>query len=141
MRLHLSCAFAGKLGTALSLILLSSGCSSHQELTQASCIVHPASSFAGTLGSSGDITVARNGSPCEMAFVLNNRTGSGFVSDPQLIARPANGSASVRMSNGAAVMVYTPGRDYVGPDRFVVSFGPSYTLSVNVAVVSLPRSE
>ncbi len=137
MRLHLPRAFAGKLSAALSLILLSSGCA-HQELTQTSCVVHPASSFAGALGSSGDITVARNGSPCEMAFVLNNRTGSGFVSDPQLITRPEHGDASVRMSNGAAVMVYTPGRDYVGPDRFVVSFGPSYTLSVNVAVVSLP---
>lgn len=125
---------------ALFLVLLGCGCS-HQELTQNSCVVHPASSFAGAGRSSGDITVARNGSTCDMAFVLNNRTGSGFVSDPQLITGPAHGSASVRMSNGAAVMTYTPARDYVGPDRFVVSFGPSYTLSVSVAVVPLPQNE
>ena len=128
------------LGAALALILLSSGCS-HQELTQTSCVVHPASSFAAAMSASGDITVARNGAPCEMALVLNNRTGTGFVSDPQLITRPAHGSASVRMSGGAAVMVYTPDRDYVGTDRFVVSFGPSYTLSVDVAVVPLPHNE
>jgi len=130
-------------GTILKLpflLLLCSGCS-HQELTQTSCIVHPASSFAGSLDSSGNITVARNGSPCEMALVLNSRTGAGFVSDPQLVTRPAHGSASVRMSDGAAVMVYTPGRDYVGPDRFVVSFGPTYTLSVDVAVVAPPPNE
>lgn len=132
------CKFAARLGAVLSLILLCSGCS-HQELTQNSCIVHPASSFAGSGGSNGDITVARNGAPCEMALVLDSRAGTGFVADPQLITRPAHGSASARMANGAAVMVYTPDRDYVGTDRFVVSFGPSYTLSVDVAVVPDPQ--
>lgn len=129
--------FTASLGAALFLILLCSGCS-HQELTQNSCIVHPASNFAGAASSNGEITVARNGSPCGMALVLNSRAGTGFVSDPQLITKPAHGSASVRMSNGAAVMVYTPDPDYVGTDRFVVSFGPNYTLSVDVAVVAPP---
>ncbi|HTI79152.1 MAG TPA: Ig-like domain-containing protein [Acetobacteraceae bacterium] len=137
---NLPCGFAARLGATLVLILLCSGCS-HQELTRNSCVVHPASSFAGAVSASGDITVARNGSPCEMALVLDSRTGAGFVSDPQLITRPAHGSASVRMSGGAAVMVYTPDRDYVGTDRFVVSFGPSYTLSVAVAVVPPPHNE
>lgn len=136
----LSCKFAARLGAALTLTLLYSGCS-QQELTQNSCVVHPASSFAGSGSSSGDITVAQNGAPCEMALVLNSRTGMGFVSDPQLITRPAHGSASARMTNGAAVMVYTPDRDYIGTDRFVVSFGPSYTLSVAVAVVPLAQKE
>jgi len=132
--------FATGFGAALILILLCFGCS-HQELTQNSCVVHPASSFAGAGGSHGDITVAQNGAPCGMALVLNSRTDTGFVSDPQLITRPQHGSASVRMSNGAAMMVYTPDHDYVGTDRFVVSFGPSYNLSVDVAVVPLPLKE
>lgn len=138
--LNLPCTSAASLGTALAVILLSSGCS-HQEPTQSSCVVHPASSFAGAASASGDITVERNGSPCAMAFVLNNRSELGFVSDPRLITKPAHGSASVRMSDGAAEMLYTPGRDYVGTDRFVVSFGPSYTLSVDVAVVPPPHNE
>lgn len=137
MMFELPCTFPARLGAALLLMLLCSGCS-HQELTQKSCVVHPASNFAGAVSSNGDITVAQNGSPCDMAFVLDSRTGAGFVSDPQLITRPTHGSATVRMSDGAAVMVYTPDRDYVGTDRFVVSFGPSYTLSVDVTVVSLP---
>jgi|ERR1700722_2254879 len=136
----LACKFAAGPGAALFLILLYSGCS-RQELTQSSCVVHPASSFAGAGGSRGEITVARNGAPCGMALVLNSRTDTGFVSDPQLITRPQHGSASVRMSNGAAMMVYTPDQDYVGTDRFVVLFGPSYTLSVDVAVVPLPLTE
>ena len=134
----LPCNSATRLGAALSLMLLFSGCS-HQELTQNSCIVHPASSFAGAGSSSGDITVAQNGAPCGMAFVMNNRSNTGFVSDPQVITKPAHGSASVRMSNGAAQMVYTPDRDYVGADHFVVSFGPDYALSVDVAVVPLQK--
>jgi hypothetical protein len=131
---------AARLCAALCLILLCSGCT-HQQLTQNSCIVHPASSFAGAGGSSGEITVAQNGAPCGMALVLNDRANTGFVSDPQLITRPAHGSASARMSNGAAVMVYTPDRDYVGADRFVVLFGPSYTLSVAVSVVPYPPNQ
>lgn len=132
------CEFAAKLGAALFLILLYSGCS-HPEPTQNSCVVHPASSFAGSGRSNGDITVAQNGAPCGMAFVMNSRSDTGFVSDPQVITKPAHGSASVRMSNGAALMVYTPDRDYVGADRFVVSFGPNYALSIDVAVVPLQK--
>ena len=127
----------GKFRAVILLIVLCCGCS-QQELTQNTCVVHRSSSFASAGSSEGQITVARNGSPCGMAFVLDSPRGGGFVSDPQLITQPAHGSASARMSNGAAVMVYTPNRDYVGTDRFVVSFGPSYTLSIDVTVVALP---
>jgi hypothetical protein len=125
------------LGAATLVLLLCSECS-QQQLTQNSCVVHAASNFAGAAALSGQITVVQNGSPCEMALVLNSPSGSGFVSDPQVVTPPAHGTATARMSNGAAVMVYTPNHDYVGPDRFAVLFGPKYTLSVDVTVVAQP---
>jgi hypothetical protein len=120
---------------ATCLIALESGCA-QQRLTQDSCVVHRSSdcTSAGSIG--GQITVARNGSPCEMALVMDSPSGGGFVSDPKLIVLPTHGSASAHMSNGTAIMVYTPNRDYVGSDRFAVLFGPSYTLSVEVSVLA-----
>jgi hypothetical protein len=86
----------------------------------------------------GQITVAKNGAPCGIAFVMNGPSGGGFVSDPVLTTEPVHGSASARMSNGAALIFYSPSPDYVGPDRFVVGFSRDYTLTVGVSVVPLP---
>ena len=96
------------------------------------------STFAGSGKAQGQITVARNGAPCGMAFVMNGLSGGGFVSDPRLAAEPAHGSASARMSNGTALIFYSPSPDYTGPDRFVVAVSRDYTLTVEVSVVPLP---
>jgi hypothetical protein len=127
-------------GFAVVMVLtaLCCACTQQQKLTQDSCVVRKSSSFVGTGRSEGQITVAENGDPCGMAFVINERFGGGFVSDPQLVTQPAHGVASARMSNGAAIMIYTPNRDYVGSDRFAVAFGPNYTTTVDVDVVPLP---
>lgn len=133
LRLHRIAAFT----CAMILIVLSWGCS-QQQLTTDTCIVHSASTFAGAGGGNGSITVARNGRPCGMAFVQNNLHGTGFVADPQLLLRPSHGSAAVRMSNGMALITYTPDRDFVGPDLYKIAFGPNFTLTVDVNVVPLP---
>ena len=118
------------------LVVLCFGCT-QQKLTQDTCIVHQASGFVGAGRAQGRITVAQNGAPCGMSFVMNRAFGGGFISEPQVFPRPAHGTASVSMSNGVANMVYTPNRDYVGPDSFAVAFGPNYTMTVDVTVVPL----
>lgn len=127
----------GELTASILLTTLCCGCY-QQQLTQSSCVVQMSSTFVGSGSSNGQITVARNGAPCGMAFVLNSRSGGGFVSSPQLITQPAHGEASARMSEGTALLSYTPNRDYVGPDRFQVALSSDYTLTVDVDVVPLP---
>jgi hypothetical protein len=122
---------------AMALTVLCCACT-QQKLTLDSCVVRKSSGFVGTGRSQGQITVAENGDPCGMAFVIDGSLGGGFVSDPELVAQPAHGVASAHMSNGAAIMIYTPNRDYVGSDRFAVAFGPNYTTTVDVEVVPLP---
>jgi hypothetical protein len=100
--------------------------------------VHPASSFVGAGGSEGRITVAQNGRPCSMAFIQNGPHGTGFDADPQIAVPPAHGSASAQMSNGNAILTYTPTPNFVGSDLFKVAFSPGYTLTVDVDVVPLP---
>ena len=100
--------------------------------------MHAASTFAGAGSGEGRITVARNGSPCGMAYAQDNRQNTGFVAEPQLVLSPKHGSASVRMSGGMAMMTYTPERDFVGSDQFRVALGPTYMLTVDVDVVPLP---
>jgi hypothetical protein len=123
--------------TAALFTVLCCGCT-QQELTPDSCVVHMSSTFAGTGSAQGQITVARNGASCGMAFAMNGPARGGFVSDPQLVAEPAHGSAAARMSKGAALIFYRPSLDYVGPDRFVVAFSRDYALTVDVSVVPLP---
>ena len=99
---------------------------------------HMSSTFAGTGSAQGQITAARNGASCGMAFEMNGPARGGFVSDPQLVAEPPHGSAAAQMSKGAALIFYKPSLDYVGPDRFVVAFSRDYALTVDVSVVPLP---
>lgn len=127
-----------KMRAAVALVtVLCCGCN-QQRLTPNSCVVHMSSTFAGTGSAQGQITVAKNGAPCGIAFVMNGPSGGGFVSDPVLTTEPAHGSASARMSNGAALIFYSPSPDDIGPDRFVVGFSRDYTLTVGVSVVPLP---
>jgi hypothetical protein len=128
-----------KMRAAAALVtVLCCGCN-QQRLTPDSCVVHMSSTFAGTGSAQGQITVAKNGAPCGIAFVMNGPSGGGFVSDPVLTTEPAHGSASARMSNGAALIFYSPSPDYIGPDRFVVGFSRDYTLTVGVSPSSRIR--
>ena len=57
--------------------VLCCGCN-QQRLTPDSCVVHMSSTFAGTGSAQGQITVAKNGAPCGIAFVMNGPSGGGF---------------------------------------------------------------
>ena len=71
-----------KMRAAAALVtVLCCGCN-QQRLTPDSCVVHMSSTFAGTGSAQGQITVAKNGAPCGIAFVMNGPSGGGFVSDP-----------------------------------------------------------
>ena len=111
-----------------------SACAPHV-LTQKACLVGDVSGFIGAGSAQGHITVAQNGAPCEL--FLSNRGGS--MGDGTVATPPANGIATVRVTAEATVISYTPAREYIGPDRFDVAFGPNFNMTVAVDVVALGR--
>ena len=57
--------------------------------------------------------------------------GDGTVTTP-----PAHGTTTVRVTAEATLVSYTPAREYIGPDRFDVAFGPNFNMAVAVDVVA-----
>lgn len=91
------------------------------------------SGFIGAGSAQEHLTVAKNGAPCEMYLSIRNGSiGGGTVTMP-----PTHGAATVRVAAEATVVSYTPARDYTGPDRFEVAFGPEFNLAVAVDIVPL----
>ena len=109
-----------------------SACAPPQVLTQDACLVADVSGFIGAGGTQGRMTVARNGAPCVIRLsIRDNSMGDGTVTTP-----PAHGTATVRVTAEATLISYTPAREYVGPDRFDVAFGPNFNVAVAVDVVA-----
>jgi hypothetical protein len=121
----------GLIGSALT-ALCASACVS-QVPTQSACVVAQESGFIGAGGGQTQITVARNGSPCEIAVsIRRGPMGQGEIATP-----PAHGTATVRTAAEATVISFTPAPDYVGEDRFKVTFGPNFAVTVLVQVVPI----
>jgi hypothetical protein len=119
---------------ALVLIVLSA--CAQQELTQNPCVVTHGSGFVGTTGNRERITVAENGSPCAMEVAGNaRRLGGQFGLGGQIETPPMHGTASVRETPYASEILYTPAPNFVGDDRFEVTFGPDFNATVFVHVV------
>ena len=57
----------------------------------------------------------------------------------EVVTPPAHGSVASKVSAYATLIEYTPNRDYVGSDRFQLSFGPDFNVTVQVHVVPLPH--
>jgi hypothetical protein len=102
-----------------------------QQPTPTSCVVARESGFVGGGAPPERITVLQNAQPCEMETMI----GRGSVDAGSIVTPPMHGVATVRLSNGTSLIGYTPARDYIGSDRFVLSFGPSFSETVNVQVV------
>jgi hypothetical protein len=101
-------------------------------LTPNACLVADASGFIGAGTAQERITVAQNGAPCVIFLSIRGGSmGDGTVTTP-----PAHGAATVRVTAEATLISYTPARDFVGPDRFDVAFGPNFNMAVAVEVVA-----
>jgi hypothetical protein len=123
---------AGLIGTVL-IALSASACASRVP-TQSACVVAQESGFIGAGGGQTQITVARNGSPCEIAASIRRAS----MGEGEVVVPPAHGTATVRTAAEATVISFTPTPDYVGADRFKVAFGPNFELTVLVQVVPIP---
>jgi hypothetical protein len=117
--------------SSLALIALSA-CASRVP-TQSDCVVATNSGFIGAGSAQTQITVARNGAPCEIASSIR----SGPMGEGEIAVPPAHGTAAVRKTAEATVTSYTPASDYVGDDRFKVAFGPDFEMTVLVQVVPI----
>jgi hypothetical protein len=127
------------MGVVALLLSVSSACAK-QELTQSHCVVAHGSSFVGTTGNQEHITVAENGSPCGMEMVGNaRRLGGQFGLGGQIETPPMHGTASIRDTPYATVITYTPAPNFVGDDRFMVTFGPDFNATIFVQVVPVAR--
>ena len=131
---------------AAAVLSMLGGCASPKP-TQTTCVVAHESSFLGA-GSAQErcgievdvphcaqerITVARNGPRCVIAESIGHTTmGEAGVSVP-----PAHGTAAIKVLEEATLIAYTPAPDYVGADRFEVSFGPNFHVNVVVQVVDI----
>ena len=116
------CAMAG--------LLVLAACAAQQP-TPTACVVAHSSGFVGGGAPTERITVTQNSLPCEMATMI----GKGTVAAGTIAVPPSHGVATTRLVNGETLIAYTPTRDYVGGDRFVVSFGPNFSATVDVQVV------
>ena len=117
--------------SGLALIALSA--CTRQVLTRNDCVVATESGFIGTGGGQTNITVARNGAPCEIASSIRG----GPMGEGEIAVPPAHGTATVRKTAEATVTSYTPASDYVGDDRFQVAFGPNFEMTILVQVVPI----
>jgi hypothetical protein len=107
-----------------------------QELTRNHCVVAQGSGFVGTTGNQEHITVAENGSPCAMEIAGDAlRLGGRFGLGGQIETPPTHGTASIRDTPYATEILYTPASNFVGDDRFVITFGPDFNATVFVQVV------
>jgi hypothetical protein len=117
--------------SGLALIALSA--CTRQVLTQNDCVVAANSGFIGAASAQTQITVARNGAPCEIASSIRG----GPMGEGEIAVPPEHGTATVRKTAEATVTSFTPVRDYVGDDRFKVAFGPDFEMTVLVQVVPI----
>ena len=119
----------GLIGAALIAL---SACA-NQTLTQGSCVVAHELGFVGAGEGEERITVAENGSPCVIAAAIKRSSmGQGEITTP-----PSHGTATLRTTTEATLISYIPTRAYVGEDRFAVSFGPNFNVTVFVQIVSI----
>jgi len=117
---------------AAAVLSMLGGCASAKP-TQTTCVVAHESSFLGAGSAQERITVARNGPRCVIAESIGHTTmGEAGVSVP-----PAHGTAAIKVLEEATLIAYTPAPDYVGADRFEVSFGPNFHVNVLVQVVDI----
>lgn len=115
-------------------VIALSACAS-QQLTQDKCVIQHTSGFVGTTGNQQRITVAQNGNACVIGITIGRgQMGVGGA----LTTPPAHGTASVQPTSSVTLISYTPAPDYVGDDRFEVTFSPQTNLTVLAEVVPLP---
>jgi hypothetical protein len=101
--------------------------------SQRACVVADASGFVGAGGGQAHMTVARNGDPCVVAASIRR----GPMGQGEIAVAPAHGTATVRTTEAATLISFTPSRDYTGEDKFEVAFGPDFRMTVLVQVVPI----
>jgi hypothetical protein len=124
------------LPTCMALLLMILSACAQQALTQNHCVVAHGSGFVGTTGNQEHITVAENGSPCAIEVAGNaRRLGGQYGLGGQIETPPMHGTASVRDMAYASEILYTPEPNFVGDDRFLITFGPDFNATIFVQVV------
>ena len=119
---------------AMAALFILAACAGRQQLTPSNCIAPPQSGFIGARNGEERMTVVQNGKACE-TFIMNNK---GAVGVGKIVTPATHGAASLRFVYEATYISYTPARDYVGGDRFVVAFGPDSIETVEVEIVPSP---
>ncbi len=102
-----------------------------QKPTPNTCIALHDSAFIGTGSGQVQMTMVQNGKPCEI-YIMNSK---GAIGGGKIVTPAAHGVASLRFVFEATYISYTPAHDYVGSDRFAVSFGSDFVETVEVEVV------